>query len=97
MKPRFAGLKLLARFFLTCVCYSAPVFAWGCRGHQTVALIAERRLRPEARQYLESLLKDNPIDAQLYRYCGNFKGSLFADSLAAEQGSRFWFNDQPDS
>jgi hypothetical protein len=80
VKPRFAGLKLLALFFLTCVCYPAPVFAWGCRGHQTVALIAERHLRPEARQYLESLLQDNPIDAQLYRYCGNFKGSLFADS-----------------
>jgi hypothetical protein len=57
-----------------------PAFAWGCKGHQTVALIAERHLAPEARQYLESLLRANPIDSELKRYCGNFNGSLFADS-----------------
>lgn len=59
---------------------AAPAFAWGCKGHQTVALIAEKHLTPEARQFLDKLLADNPIDPQLKRYCGNFSGSRLADS-----------------
>jgi len=27
-----------------------PAKAWGCKGHETVALIAEKHLTPEARQ-----------------------------------------------
>jgi len=72
---RLAGLSLFAALFVT-----SPVFAWGCKGHQTVALIAEKHLTPEARQLLETLLKENPIDPQLKRYCGPFPGSSFADS-----------------
>jgi hypothetical protein len=72
---KFAGLSLLAVTFLT-----SPVFAWGCKGHQTVALLAEKHLTPEARQLLETLLKENPIDPQLKRYCGPFPGSAIADS-----------------
>ena len=71
----FAGLPLLAALSL-----APPLLAWGCKGHQTVALIAEKHLTPEVRQLLETLLKDNPIDPQLKRYCGPFPGSLFADS-----------------
>lgn len=59
---------------------AGSAFAWGCKGHQIVALIAERHLTPEARQYLEALLQDNPADPQLKRYCGNFAGSLLADA-----------------
>jgi hypothetical protein len=58
----------------------SSAFAWGCKGHQTVALIAEHHLTPEARQYLDALLRDYSIDPQLKRYCGNFSGSLLADS-----------------
>jgi S1/P1 Nuclease len=72
---RLAGLSLLAALFGT-----SPAFAWGCKGHQTVALIAEKHLTPEVRQFLETLLKENPIDPQLKRYCGPFPGSLLADS-----------------
>jgi hypothetical protein len=72
---RLAGLSLFAALFVT-----SPVFAWGCKGHQTVALIAEKHLTPEARQLLETLLKENPIDPQLKRYCGPFPGSSLADS-----------------
>jgi hypothetical protein len=72
---RLAGSSLLTSLFVV-----SPVFAWGCKGHQTVALIAERHLTAEARQILETLLKENPIDPQLKRYCGPFPGSLFADS-----------------
>jgi hypothetical protein len=72
---RLAGLSFFAILFI-----SSPVFAWGCKGHQTVALIAEKHLTPEARQTLESLLEENPIDPQLKRTCGPFPSSLLADS-----------------
>jgi hypothetical protein len=72
---KLAGLSLLAATFVT-----SPVFAWGCKGHQTVALLAEKHLTPEVRQLLETLLKENPIDPQLKRYCGPFPGSALADS-----------------
>ena len=44
---RLAGLSFFAVLFA-----SSPVFAWGCKGHQTVALIAEMHLTPETRQLL---------------------------------------------
>jgi hypothetical protein len=72
---RLASLSLFAALFV-----ASPVFAWGCKGHQTVALIAEKHLTPQARQFLESLLKENPIDPQLKRNCGPFPSSLLADS-----------------
>jgi hypothetical protein len=56
-----------------------PVRAWGCKGHQTVALIAEKHMTPEARELVEKLLSENPIDPQLKRYCGVFAGDLLAD------------------
>ena len=55
-------------------------FAWGCKGHQTVALIAEKQLTPEARQLVEKLLLENPIDPQLKRYCGNGSHDPLADA-----------------
>ena len=54
--------------------------AWGCKGHQTVALIAEKHLSPEARQLVETLLKNNPIDPKLKRYCGDAAHDAMADS-----------------
>jgi len=72
---RLVGLSLLAVPFV-----ASPVFAWGCKGHQTVALLAEKHLTPEVRQLLETLLKENPIDPQLKRNCGVFPGNALADS-----------------
>jgi hypothetical protein len=57
-----------------------PAHAWGCKGHQTVALIAESRLSPEARQMAEKLLADNPIDPKLHRWCGNATSDLLVDA-----------------
>lgn len=70
-------LALLAFiFFLT----SHTCWAWGCKGHQTVALIAEKQLTPEARQFVEKLLAENPVDPQVKRYCGNATRDLMADA-----------------
>ncbi len=54
--------------------------AWGCKGHQTVALIAEKHLTPEARQMVQKLLGDNPIDPKLKRWCGNATTDLMVEA-----------------
>jgi hypothetical protein len=54
--------------------------AWGCKGHQTVALIAEKHLTPEARQFVDKLLSENPIDPKLRRFCGGFTRDLLVDA-----------------
>ena len=59
---------------------AASARAWGCKGHQTVALIAEKHLTPEARQFVEKLLSENPLDPQLKRYCGNATRDLLVDA-----------------
>ena len=63
---------------LTCATPSAN--AWGCKGHQTVALIAENHLTPEARQLVQKLLGENPIDPKLKRWCGNATTDLMVDA-----------------
>lgn len=51
---------------------SAPAAqAWGCKGHQTVAYLAEKHLTPAAQQMVQTLLNDNPIDPALKRWCNN--------------------------
>jgi hypothetical protein len=54
--------------------------AWGCKGHQTVALIAEKHLTPEARELVLKLLSENPIDPQLKRYCGSAVSDAMGDA-----------------
>jgi nuclease S1 len=54
--------------------------AWGCKGHQTVALLAEKHLTLEAKQLVQTLLSGNPIDPALKRYCGNVGLDAMADS-----------------
>ncbi|HEY6946710.1 MAG TPA: S1/P1 nuclease [Candidatus Acidoferrum sp.] len=59
---------------------SPSAYAWGCKGHQTVALIAEKHLTPEARLLVEKLLGESPIDPRLKRWCGNATPDLMADA-----------------
>jgi hypothetical protein len=54
--------------------------AWGCKGHQTVALIAESLLAPHARAVALKILADDPIDPSLKRYCDPTGLDPFADS-----------------
>jgi hypothetical protein len=66
------------RFFSSVLTISAvtlflhpfPLLAWGCKGHQTIAFIAEKNLTPEAKKFVEKLLRENPVDPQLSPYCG---------------------------
>ncbi len=43
--------------------------AWGCKGHQTIAYLAEKHLSPDARKMVETLLSGIPIDPSLKRFC----------------------------
>ena len=54
--------------------------AWGCKGHQTVALIAEKHLTKETREWVQKLLSENPIDLKLKRYCGEATRDAMADA-----------------
>jgi hypothetical protein len=64
------------KFFVVIACVGscfacAPAGrAWGCRGHEVVAALAEKHLTPEAKQAFLALLTANPIDPQVKRYCG---------------------------
>lgn len=71
----FCGAHLFA-----CLFALPSAQAWGCKGHQTVALIAENHLTPEARQLVQQLLTANPIDPKLKRYCGNALADPMADA-----------------
>lgn len=65
----------LAAFF-----WPVTAQAWGCKGHQTVALLAEKHLTPEANQFVLKILSENPIDPKLNRYCGGATRDLLADA-----------------
>lgn len=76
---RFAvyGFALIVLLVLA----SAPAAqAWGCKGHQTVALIAEQHLTPEAKLMVQTLLSGNPIDPALKRNCGDAVRDAMADA-----------------
>ncbi|MGA2428326.1 MAG: S1/P1 nuclease [Candidatus Acidiferrum sp.] len=77
--------------------FSAPVaYAWGCKGHQTVALVAEKHLTPEAKELVFSLLSANPIDPQVKRYCGTAvvdpmgDAATWADDVRGERKNGPW-------
>jgi hypothetical protein len=71
---------VLAAIFALLLVAAPESRAWGCKGHQTVALIAEKHLTPEARQMVETLLKENPVDPKLKRYCGDTVHDAMADA-----------------
>jgi len=66
----------------------APAFGWGCEGHQVVALIAEKHLTPQARAAVDALLKDNPIDPALSRFCQPVASDPMADSATWADDSK---------
>jgi hypothetical protein len=54
-----------------CAVVSLPASAraWGCEGHQVVALLAEKHLTPHALAMAKKILAEGPIDPSLSRYC----------------------------
>jgi len=60
----FACLLAVAVVYLP-----TPARAWGCEGHQVVALLAEKHLTPHALAMAKKILAEGPIDPSLSRYC----------------------------
>jgi hypothetical protein len=63
-----------AALFICCAMAAAislptPARAWGCKGHQIIALLAERHLTPKSLAAVNKILTDSPIDPSLSRYC----------------------------
>jgi hypothetical protein len=54
--------------------------AWGCQGHETVALIAEMHMSPAVLAKVNQILKDGPIDPALNRYCKDTGLTPMADA-----------------
>jgi hypothetical protein len=57
MKIRVFGLALVSA---VCLFASPSAFGWGCKGHQTIALIAKKYLTPEATKLANEMLAIDP-------------------------------------
>jgi hypothetical protein len=80
-----ASMKRMAAYLFVFIAlvgfaYAPAAHAWGCKGHQTVAYLAELHLTPEAKQMVHQLLTENPIDPALKRWCGSGGLDEMADS-----------------
>ncbi len=62
------------------ISFAPSARAWGCEGHQVVALIAEKHLNPHARAMTAQILQAGPIDPDLRRFCGRTELDAFADA-----------------
>ena len=74
------GLVAAAAMLLTAALAPPPAAGWGCEGHQTVALIARQQLTDHAREQVDKLLRNNPIDPTLPRFCTTHGLTRFADA-----------------
>jgi hypothetical protein len=59
---------------------AGPMFGWGCEGHQMIALIARAHLSSPASSAVDQLLRRNPIDPALSRFCKDRPDDLMADA-----------------
>jgi hypothetical protein len=59
---------------------AGSAFGWGCQGHQIVALIARAHLTPAASAAIDKLLRENPIDPALTRFCKDRPDDPIADA-----------------
>ncbi|HEU5234606.1 MAG TPA: S1/P1 nuclease [Terriglobales bacterium] len=70
---------------------STPAHAWGCEGHQIVALIAMKHLQPQVAGQVNAILATAPVNSALRRYCRNLglppiaDAATWADDYRAEQ------------
>jgi hypothetical protein len=93
---RLANVAILVALASGALMAPSPARAWGCKGHETVALIAEKHLSPEAREFVLTLLKENPVDPQFKRYCGSAvndpmgDASTWADDVRPERNNGPW-------
>src|SRR5271169_1963146 len=73
MLRRFSLLTIL----LLCVMQASVAWGWGCTGHEVVALVALKAMRPGVAAQVEALLA-----AQDHNYPGRFCSDLGLDPIA---------------
>lgn len=78
-KFRRAGLFACALVFAA-VILPSQARAWGCEGHQVIALIAEKHLSPHALEMVKKILSESPIDPALNRFCKEGGTDAMADT-----------------
>jgi hypothetical protein len=80
--PRFVGRAAICAFFSLLLALVAPASAraWGCKGHQAVALLAEKHLTPHALEMVKKILAGSPINPNLSRYCKEGGVDAMADA-----------------
>ena len=80
--PRHFMRAAIFAFLLVVAIVSLPARAraWGCQGHQVIALLAEKHLSPHALAMLKRILNGSPIDVSLNRYCKEGGIDAMADS-----------------
>ncbi len=71
---------LACSLFLAIVSLPSEAHAWGCEGHQVIALLAEKHLTPRALEMAKKILADSPIDPALDRYCKEGRIDPLADA-----------------
>ncbi len=74
-----AGI-IVCLLLIAIVSMPASARAWGCEGHQVVALLAEKHLTPRALAMTKKILADSPIDPTLSRYCKEGGSDPLADA-----------------
>lgn len=70
-------IYLCAGCALVCLSSAPRAQGWGCRGHETIAYLAEKHLTPQAKATLVRLLSENPVAPNTY--CGAASGDLWVD------------------
>jgi len=75
-------LKLPRLFAVVCISFwlAPSARAWGCKGHEAVAILAEAHLTLHARAMAFKILAASPIDPALSRYCKEPNLDAFADA-----------------
>jgi hypothetical protein len=73
--------SVLPLFLLLGAATAVPsAWAWGCNGHEMVALIAQKHLDPHAQAMVRQILAASPITPDLKRFCRETGLDVFADS-----------------
>jgi hypothetical protein len=67
---------------------TSQAFAWGCDGHQAVAMIAERLLSPGAIAAMKAVLAASPIDPAIKPYCTPLPLDPIADAATWADDNR---------
>lgn len=84
LRPKFErGLMLriaALSIVLSALAGESQAWAWGCEGHQAIAIAAERLLPTQTRAAVNAVLAASPIDPALRRFCESTPGSPLGDS-----------------